>query len=461
MKVALVRCPCIHLPYPPSVGLAYINSALKKAGHEIFIFDLNIEVFHAVDDSSKKKWAGPDVTNLSDLGEEIFHKHSQLFKEYVKRMLGAGVTVIGFSVWDSNVSLSLKIAQEIKQLEPNIKVIFGGPECFPKWSGDSLIKNDCVDVVVYGEAEETLTEVIDYLQLTGRIGLHSGTLVKKNGSIVDCGIREPVHDLDTLPFPDFDGFPLEKYMTKEMPILFNRGCSRKCAYCSLPGTTPRYRCRSAHSIYGELKYQINKYPHIDLFPCHSPALNSNLKELSRLCDFIIHGGLKIHWSGFAVIDKHMDADLLKKMKAAGCSCLNFGIESGSQRIIDKMRKGFRVEDAVSNIRDAHSLGLDIVVNFIVGFPGEDEEDFKRTLDFISRNKEYISSVGSTASCWIGPYIWIYEHPEEFAIAKGYGQHDWSCKENNYQLRQIREHRLRELVDSLGIGNAYPQLLDNQ
>ena len=66
------------------------------------------------------------------------------------------MTVIGFSVWDSNVSLSLKIAQEIKQLEPNIKVIFGGPECFPKWSGDSLIKNDCVDVVVYGEAEETL-----------------------------------------------------------------------------------------------------------------------------------------------------------------------------------------------------------------------------------------------------------------------------------------------------------------
>lgn len=427
----------------------------------MFIFDLNVEIFHVVDDSSKTKWNNLDVPGLIDLGEEIFRKHQQLFNEYIKKMFEAGPTVIGFSVWDSNAALSLKIAKEIKQLRPDIKVIFGGPECFPKWSGDLLIKNDCVDAVVYGEAEETLTQMMDYLQITGRIGLHSGTIVKKNGSIVDCGNREPVNDLDTLPFPDFDGFPLEKYMTCEMPIIFNRGCSRKCAYCSLPGTTPVYRCRSAQSIYEEFKYQVNKYPHIDLFHCDSPALNSNLKELSRLCDLIINGGLKIRWSGFAVIDKYMDAALLKKMQAAGCLGLNFGIESGSQKIIDKMRKGFRIEDAQTNIRDAHNLGLETVVNFIIGFPGEDEEDFKQTLDFISRNKQYISFVGSTASCWIGPYIWMNEHPEEFGIVKGYGQEGWSCKENNHQIRQIREHRLKELVNSLGIGKSYPQLSGSQ
>ncbi len=458
MKIALVRCPCVNLPFPPSVGLAYINAALKKAGHEVSIFDLNIEIFHAADGPDKDKWNVLEAPSLLDFGEEIFHKYNQLFEEFVKRILKTRAAVIGFSIWNTNVSLSLKIAKELKQLEPNIKVVFGGPDCFPEWSGNSSIKNDCVDLVVYGEGEETITEVIDYLQTTGRIGLHPGTLVKKNGSVIDCGCRKPAHDLNTLPFPDFDGFPLGKYMSNEMPIIFNRGCSRKCVYCSLPGTTPVYRCRSAQSIYEELKYQVNKYPQIDMFHDDSPALNSNLKELSRLCDLIIQGGLRIHWSGFASVDKNMDAVLLKRMKEAGCAGLNFGIESGSQKIVDKMRKGFRIEDAENNLRDAHNLGIETVANFIIGFPGEDEEDFQRTLDFILRNKQYISFVGSTASCWIGPYIWMYEHPEEFGITEEQGQANWSCKENNHEIRKMRELKFKALLDSLEIDKSYPQVV---
>ncbi len=457
MKIALVRCPCVNLPYPPSVGLAYINSVLKKAGHEVFVFDLNIEIFHAADGQDKNKWNIPDVSGLIDLGQEISRKHDQLFRENLKKIAETGSGVIGFSVWDSNAALSLKIAKEIKLLSPQVKVIFGGPECFPEWGGNDLIKHDCVDLVVYGEAEETLPEVIEYLELTGRIGLHAGTIAKSNGRVVNFGSRPAPPELDSLPFPDFDGFPLEKYATKEMPIIFNRGCSRKCVYCSLPGTTPAYRSRSAHSIFEEFKYQLNKYPQVDVFHCDSPALNSNLKELSRLCELMINDGLKISWSGFAVIDKRMDAQLLEKMKKAGCAGLNFGIESGSQKIVDKMRKGFSIEDAQNNLRDAYNLGMQTVANFIVGFPGENEEDFQETLDFISRNKQYISFVGSTAACWIGPYIWIQEHPEEFAITQE--QDGWSCKENNNQVRKHRELRLKEFADSLGIGKAYPKLSD--
>lgn len=462
MKVALVRSPCINLPYPPLIGLAYLNSVLKRAGHEAFIFDLNVELFHIVCPADRDKWALPDTPALLSLSGELFNKHNQLFKEYAKRILASGAEVVGFSVWDSNVLLSLEIAQEVKRLNSNLKVIFGGPECFSKWSGNSLIKNECVDLVVYGEAEDTFVEIVDYLQMTGSVGLHAGTLVKNNDSVIDWGRRAPVKNLDALPFPDFDGFPLEKYMTREIPIIFSRGCPRRCAYCSLPGTTPAYRWRSAVSIYEEFKYQINKYPHCGSFHCDSAALNANLKELSKLCDLIIQGGLKIRWSGFAMVDKQMDAVLLKKMQMAGCCGLNFGIESGSQQVVNKMRKGFHVEDAQTNLRDAHSLGIETVVNFIVGFPGESEDDFVQTLDFIVRNKPYISSVGSIAACWISPYSRINEYPEEFAVSRGPEAHDWLCPENNYQVRSERQKRLKGLLDSLGMEESFPkQQLDKQ
>ncbi len=455
MKIVLVRCPCISLPYPPSIGMAYLNSFLKKAGHEVFIFDLNIELFHSVNDEKKKIWNTPDGSSLIKLSEEVISDHNDLFNNYIRKILATEATVIGFSVWDSNILCSLKFAREIKKLNRSINIVFGGPECFPRWSGKTLIKEDCVDVVVYGEGEKTLKELIDYIEVTGRIGLHPGTIVKNNFNIIDCSSREPIKDLDSMPFPDFNGFPLDKYMTNEFPIIFNRGCTRKCTYCSLPGTTPRYRWRSADSIYEEMKYQIRKHPQIDSFHSDSPALNSNLKELSKLCDLIIRDGLKIIWSGFAVIDKDMDLSLLRKMKQAGCLGLNFGIESGSQRVTDKMRKGFRIQDSEQNIRDAYSAGIEVVANFIVGFPGENEEDFQLTLDFISRNRQYISFVGSAASCWILPYMYLYDHTDEFGITMHSG--DWSCEGNNYQIRKAREDRFREFINSLNIGKSFPKL----
>lgn len=456
MKICLVRCPCINLSYPPPIGLAYINSFLRRANHEVVVFDLNVELFHCIKEEGRKRWNVPDSPDLIKLSEEIISDYPGLVNEYVRKIVKTEATIIGFSVWDSNVSFSLKIAKEIKRLNRKIFIMFGGPECFPRWSGNSLIKEDCVDVVVYGDGEEIVKDIIDSLEYKGEIGFHKGTIVKGASGIIDCGRRDPVRALDTLPFPDFDNFPLDKYLTKELFIEFNRGCKRRCAYCSAVGTLLQYRWRSASSIYEEIVYQVNKYPHIDKFHVASPALNSNLKQLSELCDLITENGLKIRWSGFAVIDKNMDLNLLKKMNRAGCFGLNFGIESGSQNTINKMYKDYKVEDAEQNMRDAYRLGIEVMVNFIVGFPGETEDDFRQTLDFISRNQRYISYVGSLRSCWVEPYAYMYDHPAEFGIITeitNSGPYLWSCRENNYEMRKLREAKLREFVDLLKIGMA--------
>lgn len=458
MKIALVRCPCINLPYPPPIGLAYITSFLKAAGQEVSIFDLNVEFFHRVHAAIKERWVTPDVSTLIELAKEVASDNSSVIDHYVREILKTEAVIIGFSAYDTNLFFSLRVAREIKRKDKNRIVVFGGPECFPLWSGRYLIQETVVDAVVYGEGEETMLDIVRSVEKSGTIEPCPGAITKDGPRVIDCGARPPIEDLDMLPFPDFSDFPLGKYLTTELPIVFNRGCPHRCAYCSTPSLIPRYRWRSAERIYAEMKYQLQKYPHIDYFHSDSPSLSSNIRELSRLCDIIIQNTLKFKWSGFASIEPALDIELLRKMTRAGCFGLNLGIESGSQRVIDRMRKGFRIEAAERLLRDAHNAGLETVVNFIIGFPGETEEDFQATLQFISRNWEYIFYIGSMNTCWIDPYVYLFDHPEEFDIVIGSNAHEWKSSDgkNTLEVRKERMKRFQDHILSLGRKISRPE-----
>lgn len=458
MKIALVRCPCINVPYPPPIGLAYLSSVLKAGGHEVSIFDLNVEIFHQVQSAKRKKWVIPDVNTLIELAKEIASENSGLVDYYAQEILKTEARIIGFSVFDSNIFFSLRMAREIKRKDKKRVIVFGGPECFPSWSGGYLIRETEVDAVVYGEGEETLLDIASSLENSGTIEFCPGTLIKDGFRIIDCGARQPIENLDTLPFPDFSMFPLDKYLTTELPIVFNRGCPRRCTYCSTPNLISRYRWRSAQFIYEEIKYQLQRYPRIDSFLSHSPSLTSNIQELSKLCDLVIQDGLKFKWSGFASIDPAMSIDLLRKMRRAGCFGLNLGIESGSQKIVDRMQKGFQIEDAERILRDAHEVGLETVVNFIVGFPGETEEDFQETLNFVSRNWDYITYIGSMDTCWVEPYTHIFNHPEKFDVVIGSHPHEWQTvdQKNTLQIRKERKNKFEEFISSLGRKISRPE-----
>lgn len=459
MKISLIRCPCINLPYPPPIGLGYISSFLKAAGHEVFIFDLNVEFFHQAQPEEKEKWSISNLEDLIILAKGMASRYNELIDYYVKKILNTQSRIIGFSVWDSNIFFSLRLAREIKRKDKDRVVVFGGPECFPRWSGRFLIQSQAVDAVVYGEGEETLREIASSLEKSGRIEFPSGAIIKKeNSRIIDCGPRQPIENLDTLPFPDFTGFPLDKYLTNKLPLTFNRGCPMRCTYCAAPGTIPKYRWRSAESIFEEIKYQLRKYSDKDGFDSCSPALNFNLNEISKLCDFILKEKIEFEWSGYAIIDPRMSIGLLRKMKKAGCFGLNFGLENGSQRVIDGMRKGFQVKEAERVLRNAYSVGMEIVVNFIIGFPGETEEDFQENLEFISRNWDYISFVGSMDACWVEPYSYIYEHPDEFDIVIGSNAYNWHTIDggNTPQIRLDRKKRFEEFISTLGKKVSFPK-----
>ena len=119
-------------------------------------------------------------------------------------------------------------------------------------------------------------------------------------------------------------------------MMSSRGCPNRCIYCNEKTFWRRFRFRDADSIFNELIYQLKLYPHMQFIEFHDSVVNGNVKELERLCDLIIEHGIKIYWSGQAVIRKEMDFRLLKKLGKSGCICLAYGLETASTRLMENI-----------------------------------------------------------------------------------------------------------------------------
>jgi len=231
------------------------------------------------------------------------------------------------------------------------------------------------------------------------------------------------------------------------------------------GTTP-YRSRSGVSLFKKIQYQSKQHPGVKYFECAGPAINSNLKELKSFCDLMISSNLKAYWGGNALIQPGMDRETLIKMKEAGCITLTMGIESGSQRILDRMGKHYTVADCSRIIKECSELNIAVYANFIIGFPGESHSDFEDTCEFIKKNAPYIKYVGSRSPCWVSPYTKIYNNPDKYEIDYSRTKdskrcvQDWLDKgqpDNNYEIRLLKTKVFAELVKSVGLQHEYDRI----
>jgi len=150
----------------------------------------------------------------------------------------------------------------------------------------------------------------------------------------------------------------------------------------------------------------------------------------------------------------MDAALLNKMKQAGFHTLNFGMESGSDRVLKAMHKLYTSAEAEKVIRDAASAGIHVVLNFVVGFPGEEQEDFKQTLDFIKRNKDFIANVAPAHECDILGTD-IFSQPVHYNVKvpaiDDYIQYwETNDKKNTFELRHSRKQEFDDFLNSIQI-----------
>lgn len=294
--------------------------------------------------------------------------------------------LVGISFMTNQFGNALRVAQISKRIYPEVPVVVGGNHvsALP----EEIMSNECVDFAVVREGEITFMNLIDSLDK----GLENwkeidGLVFKQDGNIVRNPDRCLIDDLDSLPFPRWDDFPVEAYSEKilganeELPafsVMTSRGCPGKCAFCSSHTVfTRRFRKRSAGNIVSELQFLEEKFG-ARHFNFVDDTLTVDRQRVHDLCDLIIGNHKNYRWIANARVNT-VDPDLLKKMYNAGCRNICFGVESGDPMVRKKIGKRITEEEIKNAHKWAKDAGLIVSTFFMVGNLGESWNSINRSI----------------------------------------------------------------------------------
>ena len=444
--ILLVILPPYGFDMPP-LNIAYLAGYLRCKNVKVEVRDSNILIYRKLKDV--KKW---DFSRNPDWMEKGWLDNEEVrgvIEKEIDAIISIPAPIIGFSVHASNRSLTSLVVREIKKRDPSRKIILGGRGVYDSL-GRSHFPPGSVDAFVMGEGEEALYRLVQFFKGDGEENI-PGVVWVKNGEEIILSPPQII-PITSIPHPTFEEFDLQLYEGRKLPLLMSRGCILHCAYCDDHRAMGRYRVRKAEDVFQEIKFHVEKWG-IREFVFNDPAINGNLKELGKLCDLIIDEGLPISWMALAIPRPDM-GDLYQKMKKAGCHTLNFGVESGSDRVLKLMNKPFSSREIAKSIRMAYEAGINTQLNFILGFPGEREEDVEETLKFIEENAPYISGITNLNACHllINSPLWDeriergIKLPEDFRYFDRY----WEEGENTLSTRIRRVKRVKRFLESKGI-----------
>lgn len=335
----------------PPLGLAYLAAVLKRKSTAITVIDANAERL--------------------------------TIEQTVKRILESEPDILGFTMTTPLVDVSLQIVEQVKS-KKDVPIIVGGPH--PTVMPEELLEGNKIDIVVRGEGEETINELYDYFRGTRRLDSIPGISFSRNGKIIHNPSRPLIENLDEIPFPAWEFFPVNKYSSFarkgkfSLPILTSRGCPFGCIFCYKGISGRRYRARSVESIIAELGYLIEKFK-IEEFVIVDDNSALNEERAMTICDEIIRRNLVRPWNPVGGLTVRASYKLLSKMKEAGCYRVAFGVESGNQSVLDYINKGITLEQARHAFASAKKVGLEAVGFFMIGNLNETEKTINQTIDF--------------------------------------------------------------------------------
>jgi hypothetical protein len=317
---------------------------------------------------------------------------------------------VGFSVYYISEEPTKWMCQELKRRMPNVKILVGGSNVQKSW----FKIEPYYDYVVNGEGEEILLRILDEIE-NGITHTAPQYLTQPEGQRIN---------INGLPMPDYESIDFSQYkIPNGVNSEISRGCTAKCTFCEETHFW-KYRQRQAVDLITEIEWlYYNKGTDVVWFI--DSLVNGNLRELRAFCKAVDAKGLKIHWTGYARCDGRMDLEYFKDLKAGGCIMLNYGIESGSQKVLDDMAKGVTIKEMEDNFRHGKEVGIFAATNWIVGFPTEDLQDFSDSMSFLWRMRDMnINNVGAGVGYGLGPETIVGQNTHKFNISAHKYQGHW-------------------------------------
>lgn len=361
--------------FVPPLGILYLSRMLEDKGHEVEVIDYNSE---------------------------------EVNKEELRKKLKS-VDSCGLTIVSARFAPSLNLAHFIKECEPNISLLIGGPHCsvVPE---KSLI-NFNADICAKGDAEYTILSLAEALEGKKKLSAVTGIYYKEKNKVKNTGNPKKIENLDNIPFParhlvdkyEYGYFSGRKLaIGKTTSVLTTRGCPYNCRFCGIKTIQPCYSERSVENVTEEIKEVVNNgFQTIQIVDDNFLA---NKKRAEKIMDYIIKNELEIEiWIAGARVDS-ADRQLYKKMKKAGVVFISFGIESGNQDVLDFYNKRI----TLSQIRKAIDLCIEmdfyISGSFILGAPIETEKHIRNTIEFAkSLNMDFIRFLSLGYLC--GSPLW--------------------------------------------------------
>ncbi|MEA2038076.1 MAG: radical SAM protein [Nanoarchaeota archaeon] len=312
----------------------------------------------------------------NNIDTEILSLSNKGWKECEGIIREKNPDIIGIGCYTFNRHTCVKLANLVKTINRDIKVIFGGPHASIMYN--QLMENyGDVDVIVFNEGEITFLDVVQELNEGRSLKNIKGIAYRFDNGIINNGFREPLENLDELPIPA-NHFRYKRIIT-------SRGCPGRCVFCDTPNLWgQKIRLRSAKNVVDELEILNKKYD-ISSFIISDDTFTFDKNRTIDICKEIIKRNLKITWDCRSRVNLVCE-DRLRWMKKAGCVTISYGIESGSQKILNNLKKGITIEQIRKAAELTRRLGFNLNYFIIVGSPGETDDTIRETMKLIEETK---------------------------------------------------------------------------
>ena len=414
-------------PYPEDVpqavfiplGISYLAAVLEQNGYEVDVIDCQVSRPSQKELEDKFKSLNPDIVGVT------------------------AATVTYFP--------ALQILKAAKAAVPNCVTMIGGPHV-TVLDKRTFTESSDVDIVVRGEGEQTMLELARLVSDGNLKSLSdvAGITFKRNGKVFPTPNRSFLEDIDVLPYPAHKHFDVSKYRINGklyMPIITSRGCPFNCAFCLASKMCGRgFRARNPSKVVDELEWLRDTFG-AGAFAFYDDTFTFDLDRAIAICDEMKARKFDLPWDCRTRVDK-VSKQLLTKLRSTNCQLIHFGVESGSQQMLNTMRKGTTVEQNANAIRLAKKSDILVAISLVIGYPGETPEMLQQTIDFIHKTKpDYVYM------CEAVPYpgTQLYDYLKELGVELSenwnqYHEQTQVFKNTLLPLEKIEENK-KALYDS--------------